>query len=69
MKKERKKSFHMPNQANQVGEIGIRVDIDPAHLEDTVERYAGDSVNEHKQLEEANEYLAKKEIEQVRNNS
>ncbi|SFL51581.1 hypothetical protein SAMN04487943_10210 [Gracilibacillus orientalis] len=69
MKRERKKSFQMPIPANQDGELGIRKDIDPAHLEDTVERYAGDSVDAHKELEEANEYFANKEMEQVRNNS
>ncbi|QGH33998.1 hypothetical protein GI584_08160 [Gracilibacillus salitolerans] len=69
MKEKRKENFQMPNPANQDGEIGIRKDIDPAHLEDTVERYAGDSVDAHKELEEANEYVANKEIEQVRNNS
>lgn len=31
-------------------------------------QYAGDSVNEHVSLEEANEYLAKKEIGQINNN-
>ncbi|WP_018931083.1 hypothetical protein [Gracilibacillus lacisalsi] len=69
MKSKRKKTFHMPNQANQDGELGIRKDVDPAHLEDSSERYAGDSVDAHKELEEANEYVANKEIEQVRNNS
>ncbi|WP_163538719.1 hypothetical protein [Gracilibacillus sp. YIM 98692] len=69
MKEKRKKSFQMPNQANNDGEIGIRKDIDPAHPENTLERYAGDSVDEHKELEEANEYIADKEIGQVDRNS
>lgn len=69
MKDERKKSFQIPNPANQAGELGIRKDTNPADLEDTVDRYVGDSVAAHKELEEANEYVADKEIEQVRNNS
>ncbi|WP_208586476.1 hypothetical protein [Gracilibacillus suaedae] len=69
MKNKQKKSFHMPSPANQDGEMGIRKDVDPAHLEDSRERYAGDSVDAHKELEEANEYVANKEIGQVRNNS
>ncbi|MGN8647419.1 hypothetical protein ACTNEO_16110 [Gracilibacillus sp. HCP3S3_G5_1] len=68
-RKKNKKNFPMPNPANQDGEFGIRKDANPAHLQDTMERYAGDSVDAHKELEEANEYVANKEIEQVRNNS
>ncbi|MFC4402793.1 hypothetical protein [Gracilibacillus xinjiangensis] len=69
MKKEQKGNFQMPNPANQDGEIGIRKDMNPSQPADTIERYAGDSVDSHKDLEEANEYIANKEIGQVRHNS
>lgn len=69
MKSKREKNFPLPTQANQDGEIGVRKDLDPAHLKETRNRYPGDSVDEHKELEEANEYIASKEIEQVDHNS
>ncbi|MET3697473.1 hypothetical protein [Bacillus oleivorans] len=50
-------------------EYGIRTDLDSAHPYNTVDRYAGDSVNEHKELEKVNESFAEKEISQVFNNS
>ena len=50
-------------------EYGIRTDLDSAHPYNTVDRYPGDSVNEHKELEKVNEHFAEKEISQVFNNS
>ncbi|WP_407271544.1 hypothetical protein [Radiobacillus sp. PE A8.2] len=49
--------------------IGMRSDLDAEHPLKTVDRYAGDSLEEHKQLEEANEYLGEKITKQVFNNS
>ncbi|WP_077625216.1 hypothetical protein [Sediminibacillus massiliensis] len=49
--------------------IGIRTDLDSKHPFNTVDRFAGDSVNEHKELEKANEHFAAEEIKQVRDNS
>lgn len=39
------------------------------HLLQDDSAYAGDSVNEHVSLEEANEYLGKKQIGQISENS
>ncbi|GAA0327115.1 hypothetical protein GCM10008967_17060 [Bacillus carboniphilus] len=66
MKKDNKKisaGYH-PTE-----EFGIRSDLDSTHPYETVDRYAGDSVNEHKELEKVNEHFAEKEISQVFNNS
>jgi hypothetical protein len=69
MKKERKSEFPIPTEANTEGQLGVRTELDPAHPSNTVDRFAGDSVEEHKQLEKANEHFADKEISQVFNNS
>ncbi|MCL7749449.1 hypothetical protein [Halalkalibacter alkaliphilus] len=69
MKSNKKDEFIMPTEANTSGEMGIRTEVDPAHPEHTIDRYAGDSVNEHKELERANEDLAEEEISQIINNS
>lgn len=66
--KEKQQTFKMPNQANVGGEIGVRTDLDPLHPSATVDRYAGDSVDEHKELEKANEHFADEELSQQNNN-
>ncbi|MFB4166057.1 hypothetical protein ACE1TI_20220 [Alteribacillus sp. JSM 102045] len=69
MKKEPKKKFDFPTQANTDGEIGVHTSLKANKPFDTEDRFAGDSVDEHKQLEAANEDLAEKEISQTFNNS
>lgn len=69
MKKEQNKKVEFPTEANTSGEIGVRTELDPIHPSRTVDRYAGDSVDEHKELEKANEHFADEEISQVFNNS
>lgn len=63
-----KKKFPIPSQANQSGEIGIRTEAanHPLHPKS---KPSGGSVDEHRNLEDANEYMAQKEISQVFNNS
>lgn len=68
MKKDNKQKYDGSTKVDTSEGIGIRTDLDTKHLFDTVDRYAGDSVNEHKQMEEANEHFASEEIEQVNNN-
>ncbi len=50
-------------------EITIRSDIDSKDIFHSTPVYAGDSVDEHKQLEEVNEMLSEKEIKQSNENS
>ncbi|KHF38889.1 hypothetical protein [Halalkalibacter okhensis] len=69
MKANKKHQFNMPTEANTRGEYGIRTEVNSAHPEHTIDRYAGDSVNEHKELERANEDIAEDEISQIINNS
>ncbi|MBM7571213.1 hypothetical protein [Aquibacillus albus] len=64
-----KSSFKSKTKRNSIEGMGIQTEVDPEHPLETVDRYTGDSVNEHKVMEEANEFIADKEIEQVDNNS
>lgn len=54
---------------NTIDAYGVRTELDAEHPQDTIDRYPGDSVNEHKELEKVNEGLAEKEIKQVFHNS
>lgn len=69
MEKQPKKKFPLPTEANQDGALGVQDAVKanhPFHAEDNA---AGDSVDQHKKLESANEVIAEKEISQVYNNS
>ncbi|MDT8861190.1 hypothetical protein N0O92_13190 [Alkalihalobacillus sp. MEB130] len=68
MGENKKKEFEMPSKTYARGEIGIRTEVDPAHPDYNIDQYAGDSVNEHKELERANEDIAEKEIGQINEN-
>lgn len=50
-------------------EITIRSDIDSKAIFHSTPYYAGDSVDQHKQLEEVNEMFSEKEIKQSNENS
>ncbi|MFN7253378.1 MAG: hypothetical protein ACK4M9_21790 [Anaerobacillus sp.] len=50
-------------------EVTIRSDIDSKDIFHTTPYYAGDSVDQHKQLEEVNEMFTEKEIKQSNENS
>ncbi|SET81859.1 hypothetical protein SAMN05216389_13225 [Oceanobacillus limi] len=70
MKKQSKKeSFTMPTQANQDGEFQVHGGIKENYPLDSMNKMTGESVNEHKELEAANEVIAEKEISQTYNNS
>ncbi|MFC0471479.1 hypothetical protein ACFFHM_13505 [Halalkalibacter kiskunsagensis] len=69
MKKDFKSQFPMPTEANTGGEMGVRTELDPKNPSSTVDRYAGDSVDQHKELERANEHFADEEISQIIDNS
>ncbi|WP_332696250.1 hypothetical protein [Halalkalibacter lacteus] len=69
MKKERKSQFVMPTKANTAGELEGRTELDRTPSSHTVDRYAGDSVDKHREIEKANEHFANEEISQVIDNS
>ncbi|WP_174613001.1 hypothetical protein [Virgibacillus ihumii] len=69
MKKQEKKKFNMPTQANMDGEYNIRNGLDAKKPYNEDDDAAGDSVDEHKELEAANEIIAEKVISQINNNS
>jgi hypothetical protein len=50
-------------------EVTIRSDIDSKDIFHSTPYYAGDSVDQHKQLEEVNEMFSEKEIKQSNENS
>ncbi|MEC2159603.1 hypothetical protein [Virgibacillus halodenitrificans] len=62
-----KKKFDIPTPVD--GEISTITVLQTNKPFDRAENYAGDSVDEHKILEGANEYLARKQISQINNNS
>ncbi|MCG1027207.1 hypothetical protein J5S49_02735 [Virgibacillus halodenitrificans] len=62
-----KKKFDIPTSVD--GEISASTGLQTNKPFDSAENYAGDSVDEHKILEGANEYLASKQISQINNNS
>ncbi|WP_010529169.1 hypothetical protein [Lentibacillus jeotgali] len=69
MKKQNKKTFKQRTQANMDGELSVQSGLEANHPFKEEDNYAGDSVDEHKELEAANEVLAEKEIEQINKNS
>lgn len=69
MKKQSKKTFKRRTQANIDGELSVQDGLDANHPLKKEDNYAGDSVDEHKELEAANEVMAEKEIEQINHNS
>lgn len=68
MNQKNKNNFSEKTKENGVEQVGVRTDLNTENLFDSTNRYAGDSVNEHKAIESANEFFAEKEIEQARNN-
>ncbi|WP_099156739.1 hypothetical protein [Virgibacillus ndiopensis] len=69
MKYQPKKKFPIPTQSNIDGEINVHNGVNTNHPFQSEDNFAGDSVDEHKKLESANEVIAEKEISQVFNNS
>ncbi|PWA09746.1 hypothetical protein DCC39_12335 [Pueribacillus theae] len=67
MKEKRKKEFEFPTEANIQGDVGVQVKLN--HSVKTEDKFVGDSVDEHKDLEAGNEYIAEKEIGQTFHNS
>ncbi|MDF0726949.1 hypothetical protein PY093_09495 [Cytobacillus sp. S13-E01] len=49
--------------------VGMSEDLDTNNPFESEAMYAGDSVDEHVTLEQANQYFAEKEIKQVYDNS
>ncbi len=49
--------------------VTIRSDVDSKDIFHSTPYYAGDSVDQHKQLEEVNEMFSEKEIKQSNENS
>ncbi|WP_138420072.1 hypothetical protein [Aquibacillus sediminis] len=68
MKEQNKKSFSKTTKANSSEQVGVRTDLEADHPLDTTDQYAGDSVNEHKAMENANQYIAEEEFKQEREN-
>lgn len=50
-------------------DVTIRTDLDSKDIFHSTPYYAGDSVDQHKQLEEVNELFSEKEIKQSNENS
>lgn len=57
------------NEYLEKEEVTIRSDIDSKDIFHSTPYYAGDSVDQHKQLEEVNEMFSEKEIKQSNENS
>ncbi|ARI77734.1 hypothetical protein [Halobacillus mangrovi] len=69
MEEQPKKKFEIPTEGNQNGEIGMQNSVNSNQPFEFENSFSGDSVNEHKKLEAFNEDQAKKEIDQIFNNS
>ncbi|WP_054635779.1 MULTISPECIES: hypothetical protein [Bacillaceae] len=67
--KKAKKKFKLPTQADAKGEIGVRTGSSSNQPFTRTEEITGDSVDAHREIEVANEDIAKDEIMQVYNNS
>lgn len=67
MKEKRKKGVQFPTEANTQGDVGVQVKLNNSVK--TEDKFVGDSIDEHKELEAGNEYIAEKEIGQTFNNS
>ncbi|QKY71028.1 hypothetical protein [Lentibacillus sp. CBA3610] len=68
MKKQGKKTFKKRTQANQDGELSVTDGLNTQHPLKKEDDDTGDSVDEHKKLEAANEVMAEEEIEQLNRN-
>lgn len=68
MANENKKQVTPLTNTPREKEYTIRTDPSSYNLFNTTSYYPGDSVNEHKELEEANEDIATEEIKQQHNN-
>ncbi|MDC3417132.1 hypothetical protein [Aquibacillus salsiterrae] len=68
MSKKNSKFYNERTKANSVEGMGVQTEINPAHPLNSIDRYPGDSVDEHKAKEDVNVYFAEKEIEQEDNN-
>ncbi|SDH91782.1 hypothetical protein SAMN05192534_11513 [Alteribacillus persepolensis] len=68
MKNQRKQAFQETTHTNATVNSARKTGITDEEFA-REDRMAGDSVDEHKQLEEANQELAKKEISQTFHNS
>lgn len=69
MKRQAQKKFKQRTQANMDGELSVQDGLDANNPLKEEDNYADDSVNEHKELEAANQITAEKEIEQISHNS
>lgn len=69
MNQKQKKSFPLPTKGNQGGRISVTHGLEFNHPFQEEDAQAGDSVDEHKKLESANEEIAEKEISQQLNNN
>ncbi|MGI8314149.1 hypothetical protein [Halobacillus mangrovi] len=69
MEKQPKKKFEIPTEANKNGEVGMQNSVNSNQPLKSEDSFSGDSVDEHKKLEAFNEDQAKKEIDQIFNNS
>ncbi|RYG74315.1 hypothetical protein EU245_02915 [Lentibacillus lipolyticus] len=69
MGKQEKKTFKRRTQANMDGELSVQDGLDTNNPLKEEDNFAGDSVNEHKELEAANQHIAEKEIGQINKNS
>ncbi|MCT2536134.1 hypothetical protein NC661_17000 [Aquibacillus koreensis] len=65
---EMEKNKKEQTEKNSAEGMGVRNDMSTENPTGMIDRYAGDSVNEHKNLETANAYLAEEEIKQQRDN-
>jgi hypothetical protein len=62
------RKFSRSKKNTNVKSLGVNNDLRVDPLFDTDYRLAGDSVNNHKKIEKANELLAEEEISQSNNN-
>ncbi|GGB52346.1 hypothetical protein F3157_14715 [Virgibacillus dakarensis] len=69
MPSNQKKKFPIPTKANTDGKISVSSGLGTNNPLNEEDNFAGDSVDEHKELEAANEVIAEKIISQVNNNS
>lgn len=69
MEQKPKRKSPSPIEINISEKLGVNNDLKTDPFFDVENRLAGDSVNEHKTIEKANELLAEEEISQINNNS
>ncbi|MDY0406785.1 hypothetical protein P5G51_016740 [Virgibacillus sp. 179-BFC.A HS] len=68
MTEKPKKKFQFPVEANTNGEISATTGLHTNNPFNQEDNFAGDSVDDHKEFEAANEHLAKKQLSQLNNN-